>query len=437
MNEGETVKPAADPRARERQADDAALDELRKAFGVPPDTPAPAERADDAGDALDATAATPADAAPIQVSDDAPTQSALEAPAPAAPPADPPKPAEPPRIVRIDDYAASLAEPPRSAGAPGPPVDPLIAHPPKPSPPEPRVIAIQADDLPDAVYVEGSLDSGGSGSIVFIEDDVAADALTPESDRDLRRGIEPRMRERRLAVKRAQGRKRLKWLVALLILVILAVAALATFGSSLFAIRADEVTISGNVYTDPDRLQTVVDDLVGTPVLIADTQRAERDLEAIPWVDDAKVTAHFPHGVTIEIRERAPVATYQGPDAKYRVLDREGRVLDVLDGYPFAYVLISGPDPVDLDPSEVAPQGYKAAAELAKNLTGTVRGQVDHIEVTADGSRLVMYLDDGTEVRFGEARDLFTKLVRLETVLMQNPEREPGTIDVSTSQTTL
>ncbi|HEX6657375.1 MAG TPA: FtsQ-type POTRA domain-containing protein [Ilumatobacter sp.] len=448
MNEGETVKPApqgratsepdpADPRARERQPDDAALDELRKAFGVPPDTLAPAERADDAGDALDATAATPADPAPIQVSEAGPTQSAVEVPVP-APPADPPKPAEPPRIVRIDDYAASLAEPPRSAGAPGPPVDPLIAHPPRPSPPEPRVIAIEADDLPDAVYVEGSLDSGGSGSIVFIEDDVAADALTPESDRDLRRGIEPRMRERRLAVKRAQGRKRLKWLVALLILVILAVAALATFGSSLFAIRADQVTINGNVYTDPDRLQAVVDDLVGSPVLIADTQRAERELEAIPWVDDAKVTAHFPHGVTIEIRERAPVATYQGPDGRYRVLDREGRVLDVLgEGYPFAYVLISGPDPVDLDPSEVAPQGYKAAAELAKNLTGTVRGQVDHIEVTADGSRLVMYLDDGTEVRFGEARDLFTKLVRLETVLMQNPEREPGTIDVSTSQTTL
>ena len=76
------------------------------------------------------------------------------------------------------------------------------------------MISIEADDLPDAVYVEGSLDGGGTGSIVFIEDDVAADALTPESDRDLRRGIEPRMRERRLAVKRAQGRKRLKWLVA-------------------------------------------------------------------------------------------------------------------------------------------------------------------------------------------------------------------------------
>jgi cell division protein FtsQ len=442
VNEGETVKPIADPRGREQQPDDAALDELRKAFGVVPDRPvAPApERADDAptqaadtpvADLLPADEPA-ADAPPA----DAPPAEAPPVPPVDAPPAEPPKPAQP-RIVRIDDYAASHADPPPSAGAPGPAVDPLIAHPPKPAAPEPKVISIEADDLPDTVYVEGSLDGGGTGSIVFIEDDVAADALTPESDRDLRRGIEPRMRERRLAVKRAHGRKRLKWLVAALILVLLAVAALATFGSSLFAIRADQVTITGNLYTDPGRLQAVVDDLVGTPVLIADTQRAERELEAIPWVEDAKVTAHFPHAVTIEIRERAPVATYQGPDAKFRVLDRDGRVLDVLDGYPIAYVLIEGPDPVDLDPSEIAPQGYKAAAELAKNLTGTVRGKVDHIEVTADGSRLVMFLDDGTEVRFGEARDLFTKLVRLETVLMQNPDREPGTIDVSTSQTTL
>ena len=303
---------------------------------------------------------------------------------------------------------------------------------------ERQVISIDADDLPDAVYVEGSLEGGGASSIVFIEDDVAADALTPESDRDLRRGIEPRMRERRMAVKRAQGRKRLRWMVAAFVLVLVGVAGLATFGSGLFAIRADQVTISGNVYTDDQRLQAVVDELVGTPVLVADTQEAERQLEAIPWVDDAKVTVHFPHSATIEIRERQAVATYQGPDGSFRVLDRDGRVLDVIgEGYPFAYVLITGPDPVDLDAGEVAPQGYQAAAELARNLTGTVRGRVERLEVTADGSRLVMWLDDGSEVYFGEARDLFAKLVRLETVLTQNPDREPGAIDISTSQATL
>lgn len=427
MSEREPVKPMADARGREQQPDDAVLDELRKAFGVVP-----------ADDGLAPTGAATA-AVPV---DDEQTRAAPaldESPPPEPEPESEPEP-EPPRIVRIDDYAASHAEPLPTAGAPGPPVDPLIAHPPQAddAPPERRVIAIETDDLPDAVYVEGSLDGGGAGSIVFIEDDVASDALTPESDRDLRRGIEPRMRERRLAVKRAHGRKRLKWLIAVLVVVLLAVAALATFGSSLFAIQADQVTVTGNVYTDREQLQAVIDDLVGTPVLVADTQAAERALKAIPWVEDAKVTTHFPHGVSIEIRERAPVATYQGPDTRYRVLDRAGRVLDVLDeGYPFAYVLITGPDPVDLDASEIAPQGYRAAAELAKNLTADVRGKVDHIEVTADGSRLVMFLDDGTEVRFGEARDLFTKLVRLETVLLTNPDREPGTIDVSTSQTTL
>ena len=59
------------------------------------------------------------------------------------------------------------------------------------------------------------------------------------------------------------------------------------------------------------------------------------------------------------------------------------------------------------------------------------------LEVTADGSRLVMRLDDGTEVRFGEARELLVKLVRLETVLSSSEQREPGVIDVSTNEVTL
>jgi hypothetical protein len=119
------------------------------------------------------------------------------------------------------------------------------------------------------------------------------------------------------------------------------------------------------------------------------------------------------------------------------VLDRDGRVLDVIDKYPFAYLLISGPDPVDLEPGDFAPAGYAAASELAKNLTASVRGRVDHVDVTADGSRLVLHLDDGSAVFFGEARDFFAKLVRLESVLAANPDREPGPIDVSTDDVTL
>jgi cell division protein FtsQ len=298
------------------------------------------------------------------------------------------------------------------------------------------VITIDDDDLPDAVYVEGSLDADGSGTIVFIEDDDTGDVLGPESERDLRRGIEPRMRERRVAVRRAQGRRRLKRVALVAGVVILVVGVLAVLGSPLFAVREGDVEVFGARYTDEQRLQEIIDDAVGTPVLRLDTDQVEADIEAIPWVDEASVSTDFPHGLVIDIREREAWTTYQGPDGRFRVLDRDGRVLDVLDMYPFAYVLVVGPDPVDLEAGDFAPQGYVAASELAKNLTGAMRGRVTQIEVTADGSRLAVQLEDGSTVLFGEARDLLAKLVRLEAVLTNGQDCESGQIDVSTADVT-
>jgi cell division protein FtsQ len=431
----------SDPRNHDPQPDTAALDELRRAFGGD----------DDAG-AADAAVPTPA-TDPDRTALDAGSPEPLEdrqdldgpdgdsgdlaALAVAEPEIEAPEPTpqsiaapNPPRIIRIDDITGAVRPgDPTPGGTAIPAPAPPAGAPAAPA----TVISIDADDLPDAVYVAGSLEGDSSRSIVFIEDDIAGDALTPESDRDLRRGIEPRMRERRVQVRRAQSRKRLKWVVAAFVLLLVGIGLLALLGSSMFAVREQDVQIVGAVYTDPAELAAIVDDLVGTPTLLVDTQTAEDDLEQIAWVDEAKVTVSFPHSLTIELRERQAMATYQGPDARFRVLDREGRVLDVLDKYPIAYVLITGPDAVDLEEGQFAPKGYVAAAELAKNLTGSVRGQVERIEVTANGSSLTMWLTDGSDVRFGEARDLFTKLVRLETRLALEVDREPGPIDVSTN----
>ncbi len=440
------------PAGHEREPDRATLDELERAFAeraeggvVSRPTSQPSNVGpDDASatllDGADADASSassvPEDLPPLDEIQSMGDPLPSDVGTPAAPPAAP-------RIIRIDDYSGSVAIEDEPLGD-----DPVAAE------AEPAsttggnavdgadmdavpIVAIDDEGLPDAVYVEGSLDRSGSRSIVFIEDDAADDAFVPESGRDVRRGIEPRMRERRVAVKRAQGRKRLKWAAVVAGIVVVVVGTLAVLGSPLFAIKADQLVVTGNVYADPERVQAVVDDLVGTPVLLADTQRAERELEAIPWVAAARVRTDFPHGATIEIREREAMATYRGPDLRFRVLDREGRVLDVIENYPLAYVLLEGPDPVDLEPGEFAPRGYAAAAELAKNLTGSVRGSVRSIEVTADGSRLVMHLDDEVDVRFGEARDLFAKLVRLETVLSAGGVQGPRVIDVSTSEVTL
>ena len=235
--------------------------------------------------------------------------------------------------------------------------------------PPPHVIAIADDEFPpDAVYVEGDLggpDTSGDRPVVFIDDDVVV-TESPEDSRRLRRRMEPRLRDRRISVRRAESRRRLRWVFLAVFVLALVGAGLAVLGSSLFAIEADHVRVEGNVYTDRVRLQAVVDDLVGTPVLAADTQAAERELEAIPWVDQARVRTNFPHGATIDIRERVALATYAGPDGQFRVIDGDGRVLDVIAGQPIAYMLITGPDPVDRQPGEYAPVGYGAAASWSR-----------------------------------------------------------------------
>jgi cell division protein FtsQ len=415
----------------EREPDPAALDELSRAFGVDPpgefegvrivprraSTPARHSDRTDVADGTDAGAASDDDAEGLEPTAPTPFQ---------------------------------RAEAPTVAGGAPTPTPPAAA---------PTVISIGGDDeLPDPVYVAGSLEAagrrGGPGgrersSVVVIEDDESGDVLKTETARDLRRGVEPRMRERRDAVRKARLRKRLTWVGVGLTAVLLVVAALAVLGSRLFAVEEGDVRITGNVYTDPEQLQQIVDDLVGTPTLLADTQEVERQIEEIPWVADAKVTVRFPHSASIEIRERKALTTYQGPDHQFRVLDREGRVLDVLADYPIAYVLIAGPDPVNLDAGQFAPFGYVAASELAMSLTPSVRGRVAAIDVTADGASLALLLDDGVEVRFGEARDLLDKLVRLETVLTEIAREQqvateagepvpeaPTVIDVSTRETT-
>lgn len=343
----------------------------------------------------------------------------------------------------------------------------------------PEVISISGDDdLPDAVYLDEELARESSDGTVFIDDDGSHDAIAPKDAAVP--GIEPRLRERRIGVRRAEGRRRLVWSAVALAVVGLVVAVLAVLGSSLFAI--DRVDVSGAVYTDPERLQAVVEDLEGTPVLLADTAAAEERLEAIPWVDSARVRTSFPDGATIELRERRPVATMQGADGRFRVLDAEGRVLDALDGQPIALVWIAGPGTLDVEPGEFAPIGPSAAASLVTKLTPDVRTRTESILVTPDGSDLRLLLtnrpldadgaetsetvdtgalpggddevggedtaDDtvlapayGTiEVRFGSAlgdNEQIEKLVRLERQLDDLGDVGVSVIDVSTSEVTV
>ena len=310
---------------------------------------------------------------------------------------------------------------------------------PEPSTEHRGTISIVADDLPDVAYLDDELERDDASGPVFIDDDGSSDAVLPKDAST--RGIEPRIRQRRIGVKRAENRRRLWWVALVAVVVVVGVAALALLGSSLFAV--DEVTVTGNVYTDAEQLQAVVDELVGTPVLLVDTADIEAQVESIAWVDEARVRTSFPNSASIDIRERTPVATMAGSDGRYRVIDVDGRVLSVVDGQPVAPLLISGPGTLDLSPGEFAPIGYSAGASFVTKLTPEVRTLVESMLVTPDGADLVLVLDDERgpiEVRFGSAigdNAQIEKLVRLQRTLDDIGSKPVTVIDVSTSEVTV
>lgn len=325
----------------------------------------------------------------------------------------------------LDELSRAFADEPRADQAPA---RPTIA------------IGRADDDLPDPVYLDDALaDPDPSSGPVFIDDDGSSDAVLPKDATTP--GIEPRLRQRRIGVRRAASRKRLWWLLAIVVVLLAVLAGLAVLGSSLFAV--DQVTVTGNVYTDPDALAAIVDELEGTPTLLVDTQDVERQLEEIPWVQAARVRTAFPNRASIELRERTPIAAVPGTDGLSRVLDADGRILAVIEGQPVALVWISGPGALDAPAGEFAPIGYQAAAALVPKLTPTVRGQLDSMMVTADGADLVLLLDrtgGPLEVRFGSAigeNAQIEKLVRLERALEDIGDRPATVVDVSTAEVTV
>jgi cell division protein FtsQ len=286
--------------------------------------------------------------------------------------------------------------------------------------PNRKLIVIGDDDRPDALYLDeeagsrlrqvhaGDESSEGRSTIVItdLDESGSIEALPARSSGSM----DPRVRARRIAVRRAKGRKRLIWVAIAAAILLVLVGAVAVLASSLFDVRT--VDVQGAVYTNPQELSAIVDGLRGEAILLVDTRQIERKLESIPWVESARVSTQFPHRVFIDIRERKPIATFAGSDGKFRVIDRDGRVLDVVDGIPIDYMLVTGANP-DVDQGQFAGRPFASAAQLAIALPSEVRALTESIGVDATAGDLTLQLHGGIKVQLGPSADLSAKLVRL------------------------
>jgi cell division protein FtsQ len=284
--------------------------------------------------------------------------------------------------------------------------------------PAPRIIVIAEDDQPDTEYLD-AIDEERHGdaqraeeastTIVIgdVDDGVQAQYIDGTGERTT---MEPRLRARRVEVRRAEGRKRLKIALAVGAVLVVLAAGFGVLASNAFA--ATEIDVIGATYTNRQALDAIVDDVRGTPLLLVDESEIEQRVAQIAWVESVRVSSDFPDRLVIDIRERSPLAYFYGTDGQVRVIDRDGRVLDVLDARPVAYGEIVGVGP-DTVVGAFAGDAYATAAQYVEALPDEVRALLTSLAVDPATGDISLVLGEGIAVRLGDGSDKSGKLVRL------------------------
>jgi cell division protein FtsQ len=200
--------------------------------------------------------------------------------------------------------------------------------------------------------------------------------------------------------------------------------------SPILSIR--QVDVEGAVYADPVRLAEVVDDLDGSAILTADLDAAQKKLLEIPWVRQARVSMHLPSRVTVEIVERIPIAFFRAVDGFNRVIDRDGRILDVIEGDPTEFTPIIGTGP-NLSAGSFAEQPFLGSAQLINALPFDLLQRLKSVSVTPTGD-ISLSLSGNVEVLFGSPDDFQIKLVGIVNEIKRQGTNRYSVLDVSSGE---
>lgn len=252
-------------------------------------------------------------------------------------------------------------------------------------------------------------------------------ASPPRSRRSDRQGaIDPRIRERRTEVLRAQATRRLRVALAVLVVVLLAVGAWFALHSRIFAARV--VTVVGAGHTPTAEIIAAAG-LTDHPPLIDVTGAAAAGVERLPWVATATVSREWPDGVRVTVVERTPVAAVAlaAPAGTSALVDRTGRVLADTAQVPAGLVTLGGTGAPGAPGTTLA--GASAALRVAASLPKAFAAQVT--EVVQSGGQVTLHLTSPLTVDLGSTVDLHQKYEDVAAILGGSSLVAGDVIDVS------
>jgi cell division protein FtsQ len=233
-------------------------------------------------------------------------------------------------------------------------------------------------------------------------------------------GVDPRIKRRWIEVRRDEGRRRLRVLVASLVVMGMVVGAVGATRSPVLDV--DHVVLVGGTHTTAAQARQAAR-LEHHPQLIdVDTAAIARRVEALPWVQTAHAERQWPATVKVAITERVPVASVAVPASpRWAVVDGSGRVLEVDDARPDTMPsVVVGPSVAGSTPpatpgASLDRQGRDAARVVAL-MPEALRGITADVDVVAGGQLEIHVVPFGV-IRLGEGTELADKLQSAVTVL--------------------
>jgi len=227
--------------------------------------------------------------------------------------------------------------------------------------------------------------------------------------------IDPRIRQRRIEVRRHEGRRRLRLLLTLLGVMALFLAGWGVTRSPLLDV--DSIRLTGATRTSPEQILAASGVHRGLPLIDIDAGNAARRIESLPWVARATVRRRWPGTVDIALQERQPVASAPGPASTWVLVDAAGRVLAPVPAPPADHPALAGLPPAGPPGSQLATAG-RGLLRVAAVLPASLVPRVALVGLAPDGQVELRLRPEGL-VRLGAADALGAKVLALETVLTQ------------------